>query len=157
MTEKELRRLNRKELLQLLIGQMEENQILQEQLKDSVSRLQERQIMVEKAGSLAEASLLLNGVFQAAEDSASQYLENIRRMKEEQEVFCRKLYANAEAKASEIIKEAQEYSEKKHAEADEYWKRVNDRTKALLRDQNIVEEWISSRERKQNDQIVHIS
>ena len=32
---------------------------------------------MEKAGSIAEASLMLNGVFEAAQAAVDQYLENI--------------------------------------------------------------------------------
>ena len=39
--------------------------------------------MIENAGSLAEAALKLNDVFEAADRAAQQYLENVRRMAEE--------------------------------------------------------------------------
>ena len=37
-----------------------------------------------RGGSIEEAALQLNGVFQAAEEAAAQYLENVRRLAEEQ-------------------------------------------------------------------------
>ena len=80
MTDKELRRLSRSELLEMLIAQMKENAALQSRLELAEARLNDRQIAVEKAGTLAEASLSLNGVFQAAEAAAQQYLENIEHM-----------------------------------------------------------------------------
>lgn len=83
MTEKELRRLSRGELLEMLIGQMEENQLLKQQLKDARIQLDNRQIAIETSGSIAEAALKLNGVFQAAEEAAQQYIENIKRKAEE--------------------------------------------------------------------------
>ena len=70
MTTKELRRLSRKQLLQLLIAQMEENRALRRQL-------QERNQAFEKTGSLAEAALRLGGVFEAADRAAQIYLEHI--------------------------------------------------------------------------------
>ena len=42
-----------------------------------------RRIELEKAGSIAEASLRLNGVFEAAQKAADQYLENLRQLSEE--------------------------------------------------------------------------
>ena len=38
---------------------------------------------MEQAGTMAEASMKLNGVFEAADRAARQYLENIRRIAEE--------------------------------------------------------------------------
>lgn len=85
MTDKELKRLSRVELLELLIGQMKENQRLQAALDAANKVLRDRTIVIEQAGSIAEAALQLNGVFAAAEAAAAQYLENIRRCAAEQE------------------------------------------------------------------------
>ena len=83
MTDKELRRLSRKELLEMLIEQMNENEELKQKLDRAESELKDRNIMIENAGSLAEAALKLNDVFEAADRAAQQYLENVRRMAEE--------------------------------------------------------------------------
>lgn len=79
MTDKELKRLSRAELLELLIGQMRENQRLEKELAAANAALQDRTIVIEQAGSIAEAALQLNGVFAAAEAAAAQYLENVRK------------------------------------------------------------------------------
>lgn len=82
MTDKELRRLSRSELLEMLIAQTEENRQLKIRLERAEARLRDRTIAVEKAGSLAEAALQLNRVFEAADQAAQQYLENVRLMSE---------------------------------------------------------------------------
>ena len=84
MTDKELRRLSRSELLEMLIAQTEENSQLKIRLKQAEAQLRDRRIEIDKAGSLAEAALSLNGVFQAAEAAAQQYLENIQRISSRQ-------------------------------------------------------------------------
>lgn len=78
MTDKELRRLSRRELLEMLIEQMEENEQLHRQVEVLQKELSNRRIMIEKAGSIAEAALALNRVFQAADEAARQYLENVQ-------------------------------------------------------------------------------
>lgn len=83
MTDRELRRLSRAELLELLLKQSREVERLQGELEAMQLQLANRQIEIETAGSIAEAALRLNGVFQAAEAAAAQYLENVRRMAEE--------------------------------------------------------------------------
>ena len=83
MTEKELRRLSRRELLEMLITRTMENERLTEELQQARKELSDRKFIQEPAGSMAEAALQLNGVFEAADRAAKQYLENIRRMAEE--------------------------------------------------------------------------
>ena len=144
MTYKELKRLSRSELLEMLIAQMKENEALQSRLELAEAQLNDRQIAVEKAGTLAEASLSLNGVFEAAEAAAQQYLENIERMSGQQETICRDMQAEAEAKAAEIVREAQEYSKKTHAEADAYWKQIVARARALLKERDALRELIQA-------------
>ncbi|MCI6733096.1 MAG: DNA repair protein [Lachnospiraceae bacterium] len=83
MTDKELRRLSRAELLEMLLMLKEENENLKMQLEQAEVRLHDRRIMIEKAGSIAEAALQLNDVFAAADRAVQQYLENVRCMAEE--------------------------------------------------------------------------
>ena len=80
MTEKELHRLSRRELMEMLIARTMENERLKEELQQARKELSDRQLIQEHAGSMAEAALRLNGVFEAADKAALQYLENIRRM-----------------------------------------------------------------------------
>ena len=80
MTDNDLKKLNRAELLELLVEQSKKIDQLQAQLDEANRKLADRQIEIDKAGSIAEASLRLSGVFQAAEEAAEQYLENIRRL-----------------------------------------------------------------------------
>ena len=83
VTDKELRRLSRKGLLKMLIAQMEENEKLKSRLKEAQAELSDRKIIVQRAGTMAEAALRLNGIFEDADRAAKQYLENIRRMAQE--------------------------------------------------------------------------
>lgn len=77
MTDKELKRLSRRELLEMLLAQMEENEKLKQRLQEAQAALADRRIYIDEAGTLAEAALKLNGVFEAADQAARQYLENI--------------------------------------------------------------------------------
>ena len=78
MTEKEMKRFSRAELLELLIDQMKENEELQKKLDEANKRLEDRKIIIENSGSIAEAALKLNGIFEAAEKAAAQYIENVK-------------------------------------------------------------------------------
>jgi len=110
VTDKELHKLNRRELLQLMLDQgrraeelqqsLEETQTELEELQNNYERLRKRldhkdvqikqlrellqaervkrEIELEEAGSIAEAALRLNGVFEAAQKAAEQYIYNVR-------------------------------------------------------------------------------
>lgn len=78
MTEKELRRLSRTDLLEMLLEQSKEVQRLQQELEETKQKLKDRRLMEKEAGSIAEAALRINKVFEAAQQAADQYLENIR-------------------------------------------------------------------------------
>ena len=79
MTEKELKHLNRADLLELLLEQSRENDRLRQELTEAQTKLDERTIRVESTGSLADAALALSGVFEAAQDACDLYLDNIRQ------------------------------------------------------------------------------
>lgn len=80
MTEKELKKLSRQELLEVLLAQSKKIERLNGKLKETQDKLTEREIAISEAGSIAEASLILNNVFADAQKAADQYLENIRRL-----------------------------------------------------------------------------
>ena len=144
MTDKELRHLSRSELLEMLIARTAENEQLKTRLEQAEAQLRDRRIAMDKAGSMAEAALSLNGIFQAADAAAQQYLENIRRISGQQDAICRSLKEKAEKETAQIRQEAQAYSEKVHAEADAYWKQVVARAAKLLEDQNSLREMVYS-------------
>ena len=55
MTEKQLRRLRRPALIELLIEQIEENERLEARLSEANDQLRNREITISNAGSIAEA------------------------------------------------------------------------------------------------------
>ena len=79
MTRKELQKMGRRELIVLLLEISNENDRLRTQLSDAQRRLASREIRIKRAGSIAEAAMELNHVFEAAQSAANQYLENIKR------------------------------------------------------------------------------
>ncbi len=85
MTNRELKKLSRADLLELLLKERQENERLRGQLEIASEKLADKYIKIEECGSIAEAALQLNGVFEAAQAAAAQYLENVRRIAEEQQ------------------------------------------------------------------------
>lgn len=134
MTERELKKLSRADLLQLLLDERRENERLQKKLKESEEKLNERTIALEEAGSIAQAVMKLNGVFEAAEAAASQYVENVQRLSSEKEAKCWQIEIEAKERAQSIIDEAQDYSRKVHSETDKYQTLLTEKLKAMLRE-----------------------
>ena len=80
---KDLRKLRRSELLELLVVQSEEIDRLRMELAKAQEQLHSRAVAVRESGSLADAAVKLSGVMQAAEEAAQIYLDNIKRMEAE--------------------------------------------------------------------------
>ena len=93
MTGKELKRLSRTELLEILLHQVEENEQLRERLEEAERQLTERAIVIENSGSMAEAALRLNSIFDHAQQAADDYLHSIRFANAEPEVCATSILA----------------------------------------------------------------
>ena len=83
MTEKELKKLNRYQLLELLVAQTERADKLQKQVEELEAQLNERNFHFSQMGSIAEASVYLSGVFEAAQQAADYYVEAAQRQADE--------------------------------------------------------------------------
>lgn len=126
MTDKELRRMSRAELLQLFLEQTKELESVQEKLAQAEQEkselkaaLESRQIAIHKAGSIAEASLQINQVMETAQKAADQYLENIqaeysrRANKQYSELLAqlKQLEEATKARCDAMLREAQRKAE----------------------------------------------
>ncbi len=100
MTEKNLRKLNRYQLLELLIVQTDRADKLQARLEAAEKQLSDQNIRISSLGSIAEASLQLGGVFQAAQEAADLYVNAAKKHADEIE-------ETAHKKAAEILAQAQ--------------------------------------------------
>lgn len=144
MTDKELRKMSRSELLELLIEQTEENESLKEQLNKANEQLKKKAIIIENSGSIAEAALQLNGVFEAAQNAAQQYLDNIKQQWKRQEIIYNRILDEAQNKADAIIAQANEYSAVTHAKADEYWDSIYQKARELVSEHRALRDMAES-------------
>lgn len=81
---KDLKRLSREALLEMLLEQSKEVERLKKQNQKLTRQLENRQIILEHAGSIAEAAMELNHIFEIAQQTADQYVESVRKMQESQ-------------------------------------------------------------------------
>ena len=110
MTEKELKKLNRYQLLDMLIIQTERANHLQKQLEAAQEKLDSREVELTVMGSIAEASLHLGGVFEAAQNAADIYLnaakERAAAMEADAARKAEEILNNAQWQANELLQEA---------------------------------------------------
>lgn len=111
MAGKELRKLSRRELLEILVAQSEELELCKQALSEAQRELEKREIAITNAGSIAEASLALSGIFEAAQDACQQYTENIRLLSERQERLCLQMEQESRMNAAKIVEEAKQQRE----------------------------------------------
>lgn len=83
MNEKELRKLGRADLMQMILDLSQENAVLRSRLEAAERKVASRDLQIAQAGTMAEAALKLNGVFEAADAACKQYMDNIQRLTQE--------------------------------------------------------------------------
>ena len=100
MTSKELKKLRRSDLLEMLLELSRENLELRQQLQEAQEKLEDRELKIQQTGSLAEAALQLNRIFEDAQAACDQYEYNIRKrcqhMEEETRHKCNAMLARLE-------------------------------------------------------------
>ena len=140
MTNRELQKLNRKELLELLIAKTRECNALLKERDEARAKLEERNIQIEQAGSIAEAALQLNKVFEAAEAAAEQYLENVRCLSEKQKKACAQREEETRLRCERMEAEARQ-------KADEYWKELSGKLEAFCKEHEEIRLLLAAREK----------
>lgn len=79
---KDLTKLSKKDLLEIMLRQGEEIDALRAEVEDLRNQLEAREINIARVGSLAEASLAVTEIFKEADKAAMTYLTNLKRLAE---------------------------------------------------------------------------
>jgi len=80
MTEKELLKLKRSEMLEIMLAQSREIDKLRQELEEANARVEDRELRLKDCGSIAEASLRLTNIFTEAQKAVDLYVENVKRL-----------------------------------------------------------------------------
>ena len=106
MTDKEFKRLSRSQLIDIIY----QLQVKQKELEEENSKLKaevaDKRIRLNQAGNIAEASLAVHKVMEAAQEAANQYLEEIRAMRKETAENCNRILEKAKREAAAIVARA---------------------------------------------------
>ena len=111
MADRELRHMRRTELVEIIFALKQSEDQLKAENADLTAKLEQRQIHLDSAGSIAQAALELNHVFEAAQAAADDYLASVRSVDRDA------LQAQAKAEADQILAQAQARAEAEHLKA----------------------------------------
>lgn len=107
MVSKELKKLSRRELVDIIYQLKKNEEQKNEELASLEEALQEKRIRISVAGSIAEAAVDITQIFSTAQITADLYLHEIAAMKEETEKECAAMIEDAKKKRAEILAEGE--------------------------------------------------
>lgn len=105
MTDRELKKLNRQDLLEILVEQQKQIDELEREVHALQLQQKDQMLEVEEAGSLAEAALRLNHVFEAAQEASQMYQKNIRKRADDE---AQAILAEAKEQVNALIEETKQ-------------------------------------------------
>lgn len=94
----DLRRLSRKDLLEILVNQSKKIDELTKELEKANKKLEDKNISIKESGSLAEAALKLNNIFTDADNACKDYIDNIKTLNNKLEKKLAKLEVKKQTK-----------------------------------------------------------
>lgn len=103
MISKDLKKLNRRELVDIIYQLKKNDQQKQEEIAALEAALQEKRIKIASAGSVADAAAEVTQLLTAAQNTANLYLEEIASMKEDTEKECNQKIEEARKTVDEIL------------------------------------------------------
>lgn len=112
MADRELRHMRRTELVEIIFALKQSEDALKAENTALKAQLEERQIRLDKAGSIAQAALELNHVFENAQAAADDYLASVRAADHDD------LQAQAQAEAAQILAQAQAEADRRKAQTE---------------------------------------
>ena len=111
MAGKELRHMSRGELIDVIYALKKQQEELAAENEELRQQLSQRELKLQKAGSIAEAAMSLNQVFETAQQAADQYLQSVYANCGNEEEMAKGILADANAQAQKTLEEARRQSE----------------------------------------------
>ena len=108
MNSKELKKLSRRELVDVIYQLKKNEEQQQEKIASLEAELQDKRMHLSVAGSIAEAATNITGIFSVAQSTADLYLNEITSMKEDTQRECTKMLEEAKNKVKSILADGKE-------------------------------------------------
>lgn len=110
MVDNDLRKLSRKDLLEIILEQTNRIETLEQELEKAKLAIEDRKISIKESGSIAEASLKISEIFKSVDEAAEIYMNNVKELARKEE---RKLRKEAKEEKLRIIAEAEKKCKRK--------------------------------------------
>lgn len=104
MMDQEVRRLTRAELIEIIYRLQIQEEQMRKKLEALECQLADKKLDIAESGSIAEAALRLNGVFDAAQRAADQYCAEVNRRTDQ---MSQRVLKETKRQAAAILAEAQ--------------------------------------------------
>ena len=108
MTDKEFRKLKRGDLIAIIYEYQKKQEELVKEIGELRAQLESKNLKINKAGSIAEAVVGLDLLFETAQKTADDYIEQVRLANEEAEKKAANIIKQAEEEAAEIVSKAKD-------------------------------------------------
>ena len=136
--------LSKNEMMMVMHDQEQEIERLKTKVSELQATIDNYEIKVEEAGTLAEASAQINNLFEAAQATVETYIENMKKRAEKSE----EILADVQKQADGIISEAEAVAQKRLAaadvEIDEKWAVIESRLLVLYESHKGLKELVES-------------
>lgn len=146
MISKELKRLSRRELVDIIYQLKKNEQEMQEEIESLKTELQDKRIRISTAGSIADAAMSVTNVFSTAQMTADIYLREISCMREDADRECAKKIEEAEKRVRDILADGEKkFDILKAAYKKEYarWQQLKSEVAALEEKNQLLREGIN--------------
>ena len=117
MTDKEFKRLNRAQLIEIIYQFQMKVDKLTEQNQELERELADKRLRLSSAGNIAEAALKMNDCFRSAQNAAEQYLNEMKTIREETEAEQHRILSQTQEQRERILSQTQEERQRILAEA----------------------------------------
>ena len=105
MTNNELKRLSRRELVDVIYQLKRNEEELQTKIVALETELQDKRIRIAEAGTVAQAAVDISGVLTAAQSAADLYLQEIESLRQDTEKACIEKVEETNRKVQAILAE----------------------------------------------------
>lgn len=138
MVSRELKKMSRRELMDIIYQMKKDEQQMHDEIASLQAALQDKRIRLSIAGSVADAAVSITNVFSVAQMTADLYLQEISCMKEETEKECAEKIEQANQTVAKILSDGeQRYAEIEARCEAEYkkWQKLHEAVKTAKRTQ----------------------
>lgn len=125
MISKEFRKLNRREMVDIIYQLKKNEQQLLERIDELENALAEKQTRLSEEGAIMDAVTSITQALSVAQTTTEQYLQQITKLKEETEKECARKLEAANESAAKIIAETEYATGKKNT----FWNTLKTRNR----------------------------